>query len=60
MEIDHSARAHSVLSPSSSHRYLGEWPCYLGCTAAPDVEADLPDTTSEVAREGTLCHEFGE
>jgi hypothetical protein len=60
MEIDHSARAHSVLSPSGSHRYLGEWPCYLGCTAAPGIEADLPDTTSVVAKEGTLCHEFCE
>lgn len=56
-EVNHSERAHAKLSPSSAHRYIGEYPCYLGCTAAPGIEADLPDTAGEAAQEGTLCHE---
>lgn len=57
---DHASRDHARLSPSSSHRFLGAYPTYQGCTAAPGLEAEFPDTSSTAAAEGTLCHEFCE
>ena len=40
---------HAILSPSSAHRWLE-------CTPSPRLEAELPDSTSEYAAEGTLAH----
>ena len=40
---------HALLSPSAASRWLV-------CTPAPRLEAELPDSTSEYAAEGTLAH----
>lgn len=40
---------HALLSPSAAHRWLH-------CTAAPKLEALIPDTGSDYAAEGTLAH----
>lgn len=44
---------HSILSPSSSHRWLA-------CPPSARLEQMFPDTTSEVAEEGTLAHHIAE
>lgn len=49
----HAERAHSLLSPSSAHRWMS-------CTPSAVLEAKFPDTTSEAAKEGTLAHELAE
>lgn len=41
--------AHALLSPSAASRWLN-------CTPAPRLEADLPDSASTYAAEGTLAH----
>lgn len=41
--------AHALLSPSAAERWLH-------CTPAPRLEAELPETTSAYAEEGTLAH----
>lgn len=41
--------SHALLSPSSAHRWLN-------CPLAPRLEAQLPEQTSEYAREGTIAH----
>ena len=41
--------SHALLSPSAASRWLN-------CTPAPRLEAELPDSTSEYAAEGTLAH----
>jgi len=41
--------AHALLSPSAAHRWLN-------CTAAPRLEANVEDTGSTFAEEGTLAH----
>lgn len=41
--------SHALLSPSAASRWLN-------CTPAPRLEADLPDSTSSYAAEGTLAH----
>lgn len=43
--------AHALLSPSSASRWLN-------CTAAPYLEADMPDVSSGFAVEGTLAHAY--
>ena len=43
--------AHALLSPSAAHRWLN-------CTAAPRLEADVPDQGSSFAMEGTLAHAY--
>ena len=43
--------AHALLSPSSASRWLN-------CTAAPHLEADMPDVSSDFAVEGTLAHAY--
>lgn len=43
--------AHALLSPSASHRWLN-------CTAAPRLEANVEDTGSTFAEEGTLAHAY--
>ncbi len=40
---------HAILSPSASHRWMN-------CTAAPSMEADIPEETTVYAEEGTLAH----
>ena len=40
---------HALLSPSAAHRWLN-------CTAAPLLEAKIPDSGSDYAREGSLAH----
>lgn len=44
---------HALLSPSAAHRWLH-------CTAAPRLEAALPDPGSPYAAEGTLAHSIAE
>lgn len=46
-------REHALLSASSSHKWLY-------CTPSARLEADLPDTTSGAAKEGTLAHNICE
>lgn len=41
--------SHALLSPSSAHRWLN-------CPLAPRLEAQLPEQTSEYAKEGTVAH----
>lgn len=43
--------AHALLSPSAAHRWLN-------CTAAPRLEANIEDTGSTFAEEGTLAHAY--
>lgn len=49
----HENRAHAVLSASASKMWLS-------CTPSAKLNAELPDTTSEYAREGTCAHELAE
>lgn len=51
--VEHSDRAHAILSASSAHRWLA-------CTPSAQIEAQLPDTASEYAAEGTFAHELAE
>lgn len=44
---------HALLSASAAHRWLE-------CTAAPRLELQFPDTTSDYAKEGTLAHAIAE
>lgn len=43
--------AHALLSPSAAHRWIN-------CTAAPRLEANVEDSGSDYAAEGTLAHAF--
>ncbi len=40
---------HALLSPSAAHRWLN-------CPLAPRLEAQMPESTSEYAAEGTIAH----
>lgn len=51
--VDHSARAHALLSPSSAHRWVR-------CTPSARLEEQFPDEGSPYAAEGTLAHELAE
>src|SRR5690625_4906222 len=53
MSAGHAERAHAVLSASGSSRWLN-------CTPSAMQEKDIPDQTSEFAREGTAAHELSE
>ena len=52
-KIDHSARAHAVLSASSSARWLKCPPSAVAATM-------YPNTATEFTKEGTLAHEVAE
>lgn len=52
-QINHSGRAHALLSPSGSHRWMP-------CTPSARLEENLPESTSSAAEEGTLAHELAE
>lgn len=52
-QINHSGRAHALLSPSSSHRWMH-------CTPSARLEENLPGSTSSAAEEGTVAHELAE
>lgn len=45
--------AHALLSASGAHRWLN-------CPGSVTLERDLPDTSTEYAREGTLAHAIAE
>lgn len=45
------ATAHALLSPSAAHRWIN-------CTAAPRLEANVPDSGSDYAAEGSLAHAY--
>ena len=49
----HENRAHAILSASASKRWLS-------CPPSAKLNAELPDTTSEYAHEGTCAHELAE
>lgn len=51
--MNHSTRAHSLLSPSAAHRWMT-------CTPSAKLCENMPDTKSEAAAEGTLAHELCE
>jgi len=45
--------SHALLSPSSASRWLS-------CPPSARLEEPFPDSSSDAAREGTLCHTLGE
>lgn len=51
--MTHENRAHAVLSASASKRWLS-------CPPSAKLNAELPDTTSDYAREGTCAHEIAQ
>lgn len=52
-QINHAGRAHALLSPSGSHRWMH-------CTPSARLEENLPESTSSAAEEGTVAHELAE
>lgn len=52
-QINHSGRAHALLSPSGSHRWMH-------CTPSARLEENMPESTSSAAEEGTVAHELAE
>lgn len=53
MEINHSERAHALLSASSAERWLA-------CPPSAVAAASYPEQDTEFTREGTLAHEVAE
>lgn len=53
MAARHNQRAHAILSASASFRWLN-------CTPSAKLNAEIPDVTTEYAREGTYAHELAE
>ena len=51
--VNHSGRAHALLSASGAHRWLE-------CTPSARFEEQFAQKTSPFAEEGTLAHEFAE
>jgi len=52
-KVNHSERAHALLSASSAERWLS-------CAPSAVLEDNYPDQSSEYALEGTLAHELAE
>jgi hypothetical protein len=52
-EINHAERDHAVLSASGAHRWMA-------CTPSAMLEKEVPDQSSEFAKEGTAAHELSE
>lgn len=52
-QINHTGRAHALLSPSGSHRWMH-------CTPSARLEENMPESTSSAAEEGTVAHELAE
>ena len=52
-EINHTERAHALLSASGASRWLA-------CTPSPRLEENFENKSSSFAEEGTLAHEFAE
>lgn len=53
MAVKHSTRSHAKLSASSSERWLA-------CPPSAKLNAEIPDVTTEYAKEGTCAHELAE
>lgn len=53
MAVKHKERSHAKLSASASHRWLA-------CPPSAQLCADLPDTATDYAKEGTCAHELAE
>lgn len=51
--MGHEDRSHAILSASGAYRWMA-------CPPSALLEAGIPDTTSEAAKEGTLAHELAE
>lgn len=52
-EVNHSERAHALLSASGASRWIK-------CTPSPRLEEGFANESSSFAEEGTLAHEFAE
>lgn len=52
-EVNHSGRAHALLSASGAYRWMK-------CTPSARFTEDMPDKESVYGKEGTLAHEFSE
>ena len=52
-EINHTERAHALLSASGASRWID-------CTPSPRLEESFENKSSSFAEEGTLAHEFAE
>ena len=53
MTARHNQRVHAILSASASSRWLN-------CTPSAKLNAEIPDITTEYAKEGTDAHELAE
>jgi len=52
-EVNHSERAHALLSASGASRWIN-------CTPSPRLEEGFANESTSFAEEGTLAHEFAE